>query len=181
MHGDYKENGIPNRDRCIWKCPTVISFCLFTTSANYNSFVWTNYLRRPTLSNLQDIYESHEEIHGFRRMLSSLDCTYWDWENCPNAWWGQYCYGDHQVLSLILKGVASQNLWIWNAYFSIVGSNNYINILDTSLIFDKVKLWTESDTLFHLRGATYKYVYYLGDGIYPERPHWSKRIKLNRL
>ena len=35
--------------------------------------------------------------------------------------------------SIILEVVVDQSLWIWHAYFGMLGSNNDLNILDMSL------------------------------------------------
>ena len=39
--------------------------------------------------------------------------------------------------TLILKAIAEQCLWIWHAHFGMTGSNNDINILHTSHLFNK--------------------------------------------
>lgn len=64
--------------------------------------------------------------------------------------------------------VASQNLWIWHAFFGSAGSLNDINILNNSPIFNKVYDSTTLDSSFVPRGTEYKFGYYLVDGIYPE-------------
>jgi hypothetical protein len=50
----------------------------------------------------------------------------------------------------------------------VAGSNNDINVLDQSPLFDDVVNGTAPDTSFDLRGVRYKRDYYLGDGIYAE-------------
>lgn len=74
----------------------------------------------------------------------------------------------------MLETVASQDLRIWHAYFGVIGSNNDINVLDASPMFDKVKLGTTLDTPLPLRGTAYKYRYYIFDGIYLE---WATLAK----
>lgn len=46
------------------------------------------YLRHPTKSDVEQLYVAHQMKHGFPGMLGSIDCTHWEWENCPNAWRG---------------------------------------------------------------------------------------------
>ncbi|KAL8547120.1 hypothetical protein ACS0TY_006731 [Phlomoides rotata] len=48
------------------------------------------YLRTPTTTDVQRLYEMHEQRHGFPGMLRSLDCMHLQWKNCPVAWKGQY-------------------------------------------------------------------------------------------
>ncbi|GKA60838.1 ALP1-like protein isoform X1 [Tanacetum coccineum] len=36
----------------------------------------------------------------------------------------------------MLEDVASQDLWIWHAFFEVAGANNDINVLDNSPLFD---------------------------------------------
>nr|GEW76567.1 hypothetical protein [Tanacetum cinerariifolium] len=38
--------------------------------------------------------------------------------------------------TIMLEAVASQDLWIWHAFFGVAGANNDINILDNSSLFD---------------------------------------------
>nr|KAJ0195017.1 hypothetical protein LSAT_V11C700349950 [Lactuca sativa] len=38
---------------------------------------------------------AHQVKHGFPVMLSSIDCTHWEWANCPNVWRGRFTRGDH--------------------------------------------------------------------------------------
>ncbi|KAL1368218.1 hypothetical protein AAHE18_02G105700 [Arachis hypogaea] len=71
-------------------------------------------------------------------MLGSIDCMYWQWKNCPKAWKGMYMSGYCGVATIILEVVASSDLWIWNAFFGVSGSNNDINVLDRSLVFDDI-------------------------------------------
>lgn len=147
------------------------------------------YLRRPTLFDVQQLYARHESKHGFPGMLGSIDCTHWAWSNCPVAWRGQYMRGDHQYPTLMLEAVASQDLWIWHAFFGVAGSNNDINVLNQSPIFNDVVRGKAPVCPFVVNQATYKYGYYLADGIYPEwatfvksfqYPHDDKRIKFKK-
>ncbi|XP_057787514.1 uncharacterized protein LOC131004769 [Salvia miltiorrhiza] len=90
------------------------------------------YLRRPTIADVQRITTMHEARHGFPGMLGSLDCMHWGWKNCPVAWHDAYTRGDQGEPTIILEAVASQDLWIWHAFFGVAGSNNDINVLHQS-------------------------------------------------
>ncbi|XP_023734929.1 uncharacterized protein LOC111882792 [Lactuca sativa] len=88
------------------------------------------YLHKPSLNDMQQLYAVHKERHGFSGMLGSIDCTKWIWRNCPVAWKGQCTSGHLRSPSLILKVVASQDLWNRHVFFGVVGSNNDVNVLD---------------------------------------------------
>ncbi|XP_076942832.1 uncharacterized protein LOC143612830, partial [Bidens hawaiensis] len=94
------------------------------------------YLRRPTMYDIQRIYEVHGEKHGFPRMLGSLDCMHVGWAMCPTAWRGQFYRGDHPGPTNVLEAVASQDLWFWHAFFGVARSNNDLNVIDQSPIID---------------------------------------------
>ncbi|KAI3508277.1 hypothetical protein L1887_23283 [Cichorium endivia] len=126
------------------------------------------YLRKPTFSDVQTIYAHHAHVHGFTGMLGSLDCMHWEWGGCPTAWHGQYTRGDKGHPTVVLEAAASQDLWIWHAYFGSPGSNNDINIYQMSPLFDNVCNGSAPYLPFQVNGTTYKYGYYLVDGIYPE-------------
>ncbi|GKE53423.1 ALP1-like protein [Tanacetum coccineum] len=104
------------------------------------------YLRKPTVTDVEKIYRHHEEKHGFLGMLGILDCTDWEWFGCPHAFKAQYVRCDHGSNPFILlEAVASQDLWIWHAFFGVAGVTNQSG-------------------------------YYLVDGIYPELSTLVKTI-----
>nr|XP_043625535.1 uncharacterized protein LOC122596961 [Erigeron canadensis] len=156
------------------------------------------YLRRPTLEDIQRLYAKHEELHGFPGMLESIDCMHWPSKICPKTWQGKYTCGDHGHPTIMLEAVASYDLWIWHAYFVIAGSNNDINVLNNLplfwhfefhihfgfnfkhcvyfnfVIFREIIEDRAPDTLFTVNKTHYRKGYYLADDIYPE---WSTFVK----
>ena len=55
------------------------------------------------------------------------------------AWKGSYTSGHkgtHPIV--ILEAVADYRLWIWHAYFGVLGSNNNVNVLNNSDLFSEV-------------------------------------------
>ena len=97
---------------------------------------------------------------GFLGMLGSLDCMRWEWKNCPTAWAGQYprCHGHP---SIILEAMASYDLWIWHAYFGLPGSNNGINILQSSNLFANLAQGIAPPTHYTIQGTNYDIGYLL--------------------
>nr|GEV28860.1 hypothetical protein [Tanacetum cinerariifolium] len=57
-------------------------------------------------------------------------------EHTALSWHGQYGRGDKKYLTIMLKVVASHDLWIWHAIYEVPGANNDINVLDNSPLFD---------------------------------------------
>ncbi|XP_071694502.1 uncharacterized protein [Rutidosis leptorrhynchoides] len=133
-------------------------------------------MRSPTATDVALLYSAHEEKHGFKGMLGSIDCMHWEWKNCPVAYKGQYTRGDHKKPTIMLDGVASYDLWIWHAFFGMAGSNNDINVLIQSPIFDALNKGTAPSAPFEVNGNEYTNTkgYYLADGIYPD---WVTLIK----
>nr|GEW45652.1 protein ALP1-like isoform X1 [Tanacetum cinerariifolium] len=135
------------------------------------------FLRKPTVTDIEKLYRHHEEKHGFSGMLGSLDCTDWEWFGCPYAFKGQYVRRDHGSNPFILlEAVASQDLWIWHAFFGIAGSNNDINVLYQSPLFNDLKTGRAPEIPFVANDISYPSGYYLVDGIYPELAPLVKTI-----
>ncbi|GJU39872.1 ALP1-like protein [Tanacetum coccineum] len=136
------------------------------------------FFRKPTYTNMKKLYAYHEEKHGFSGMLESIDCTDWPWANCPVAYRAQFCGGDHGPDPFILlKAIASNDLWIWHAFFDVSGMNNDVNVLRQSPIFNDLKSGRAPDVPFMANNVPYKRGYYLTDGIYPQGGVLIKSIK----
>ncbi|XP_023640317.1 uncharacterized protein LOC111831041 [Capsella rubella] len=93
------------------------------------------YLRSPTPNDVSRILYIGEK-RGFSGMLGSLDCMHWKWKNCPTPWAGQYA-GRSGSPNIILEAVADYDLWIWHAYFGLPGTNNDINVLESSHLLER--------------------------------------------
>ncbi|GJZ57355.1 ALP1-like protein isoform X1 [Tanacetum coccineum] len=89
----------------------------------------------------------------------------------------QYVRRDHGSNPFILlETVASQDLWIWHAFFGVAGSNNDINVLYQSPLFNDLKTGRALKIPFVANSVTYRSGYYLVDGIYPELTRLIKTI-----
>lgn len=124
------------------------------------------YLRKPTEADLEKLLAVAEQ-RGMPGMLGSLDCMHWEWKNCPTAWHGQYC-GKEKAPTLVLEAVASQDLWIWHAYFGLPGSLNDLSVLARSPLFLDYLTGQQPEVSFTVNGTEFNTGYYLSDGIYPE-------------
>ncbi|KAL5719137.1 hypothetical protein ACHQM5_011960 [Ranunculus cassubicifolius] len=125
------------------------------------------YLRRPNKDDIERLLKEGEE-RGFPGMLGSLDCMHWQWKNCPTAWHGTHRNGFKRVPTLILEAVASKDLWIWHAFFGMAGTNNDINVLNRSPLFDDIIDDIAPPCNFVVQNHQYDMGYYLSDGIYPQ-------------
>nr|GEY24970.1 protein ALP1-like isoform X1 [Tanacetum cinerariifolium] len=105
------------------------------------------FLRKPTYADIEKLYAYHEEKHGFPRMLGSIYCTGWSWENCPHA------------------------------FFGVSGMDNDVNVLRQSPLFNDLKSRKAPDVLFVANNVPYKRGYYLTAGINPQWSVLIKSIK----
>nr|XP_017256271.1 PREDICTED: uncharacterized protein LOC108225827 [Daucus carota subsp. sativus] len=80
------------------------------------------YLRKPNSNDMQHLLQIGEAC-GFHGMMGSIDCMHWEWKNCSKAWKAISLSGHKGVATIILEAVASSDLWIWHAFFGVVGSN----------------------------------------------------------
>ncbi|GKB43129.1 ALP1-like protein [Tanacetum coccineum] len=76
--------------------------------------------------------------------------------------------------TIMLEAVASQDLWIWHAFFGVAGANNDINVLDNSPLFDDHLDDKASLAPYVVNGVEFENGYYLADGIYPQ---WATFVK----
>jgi len=130
------------------------------------------YLRYPNAADTTRLLAIGEQ-KGFPGMLGSIDCMHWAWKNCPYDKQGQY-KGHVEKPTIILEAVASNDLWIWHAFFGMPGSHNDINVLHRSPLFDNLAEGRAPEVNFSVNGHDYTMGYYLADGIYPT---WATLVK----
>jgi hypothetical protein len=87
-----------------------------------------------------------------------------------------YC-GHVKEPTIILEAVASTDLWIWHAFFGLPGSNNDINVLNRSSLFDRIAKGEAPAVNYTINGHNYDMGYYLVDGIYLTWSTFVKTIK----
>ncbi|XP_071709184.1 uncharacterized protein [Rutidosis leptorrhynchoides] len=134
----------------------------------------TEYLRKPTEGDVRRLHAKYLEMHGCPGMLGSLDCMHWPWKNCLVAWQGHYHRGDHEGPTIMLEAVASYDMWIWHAFFGPTGSNNDINVLNESNLFEDLLDGRAPEVRYTINGHEFTKGYYLVNDIYPE---WATLVK----
>ncbi|KAK1601448.1 hypothetical protein QYE76_048237 [Lolium multiflorum] len=106
-------------------------------------------------------------------MIGIIYCMHWEWKNCPFGWQSQY--NRHvEGQNVILEAVISQDLWIWHSFFGMASSNNDINVLHRSPIFNRLMQCKAPRVSYEVNGNAYDKPYYLADGIYPD---WATLVK----
>ena len=133
------------------------------------------YLRAPNEEDTKRLMEMNEK-RGWPGMLGSLDCMHWRWKNCPKACHGMFC-GKSRDATIVLEAVASQDTWIWHAFFGLPGTLNDINILNRSPLFKRLISGDAPACNYKIMDNEYSMGYYLTDGIYPEWVTLVKSIK----
>ncbi|XP_047979103.1 uncharacterized protein LOC125221021 [Salvia hispanica] len=110
--------------------------------------------------------------------MASIDCMHWEWKNCPVVWKGQFTIGfKSKHPSMILEAIADYRLRIWHADFGIAGSNNDINVLQSSPLFNDKYRGEGLEIRFVANGTQYHRGYYLADGIYRRWPVFVKTVR----
>ncbi|XP_058768929.1 uncharacterized protein LOC131642727 [Vicia villosa] len=122
--------------------------CLERFIRGVNVVFGEEYLRKPNNTDVEHLLQMGES-RGFPSMLSSIDCMHWKWKNYPVAWKGQFCRGDH-------------------------GSNNDINVLNQSNVFNDFLEGHAPTMNYTINGTSYNMKYYLADCIYSK---WATFVK----
>ncbi|CAL9026483.1 unnamed protein product [Prunus brigantina] len=76
--------------------------------------------------------------------------------------------------SIILEAVALFDCWVWHAFFGVAGSQNDLNVLVQSLVFNEVLRGHSPQITYQINNIVYFGAYYLADGIYPR---WTTFVK----
>ncbi|CAL2273118.1 unnamed protein product [Prunus armeniaca] len=76
--------------------------------------------------------------------------------------------------SIILEAVALFDCWVWHAFFGVAGSQNDLNVLGQSLVFNEVLRGHSPQITYQINNIVYFGAYYLADEIYPR---WTTFIK----
>ena len=71
-----------------------------------------------------------------------------------------------------MEVVADYDLWIWHAYFGMPGTNNDINVLESSHLISDLAQGIAPRAHYVIEGKNYDMSYFLADSIYPK---WSNQ------
>ncbi|XP_042029904.1 uncharacterized protein LOC121776805 [Salvia splendens] len=136
------------------------------------------YLRKTSTNECQRLIDMHGRVHSFPLMMGSIDYMHWDWRNRHVALNGQFTSGfKGKHPSMILEAIANYLFRIWHAYFGVVGSNNDINVLQSSHLFNNECRGEGPEVKFVANDMKYNRAYYLADDIYPRWPVFIKTIR----
>jgi hypothetical protein len=123
------------------------------------------YLRAHNDDNTERLLGESQE-RGWSGMLGSIDCMHWTWKNCAAGWKGQY--KDHcNDPTIILEAIASNDLWIWDAFFGLPGFHNDQNVLYRSPLFSRLVAGDAPLISYEVNNHEYTMGYCLADGISP--------------
>jgi hypothetical protein len=137
------------------------------------------YLRRMNRSDARRLSELHQERHGIKGMIGSLDCMHVFWRTCPVAWQGSF-RGAKGKPSLLLEALVDHNLWFWSASFGNAGAINDINAWDRSPLLKALidgSFHSEVDFEFTIGNQSFHKMWIMVDGIYPELSRFVKTVK----
>ncbi|KAI5314253.1 hypothetical protein L3X38_043429 [Prunus dulcis] len=76
--------------------------------------------------------------------------------------------------SIILEAIAGFDTWVWHAFFGVAGSQNDLNILGQSPVFNDVLRGEAPNITYEINNTVYHNGYYLADSIYPR---WTTFVK----
>jgi len=125
------------------------------------------YVRQRTPAELKRILERNAQ-RGLPGCMGSLDCSHWEWANCPKAFAGMY-QNRHRKRSVVMETVCDEDQWIWHLFVGCPGSQNDLNVMHASPLYLSVTggEWAPRTFSYTANGTTCTLLYYLVDGIYP--------------
>ena len=157
--------------------------CCFKFDKGFRDIYASEYLRKPTASDLKAIDALHLRKHGVRGMFGSLDCSHTVWKNCPKAWQGSF-KGKEKKCTIVLEALCDYNLWFWHASYGHAGTANDKTILDVSSLFESFvdgsfsRVEEEAAVVpFMIEGEQFSSMFCLVDGIYPPYSRFVRGIK----
>ena len=121
----------------------------------------------PSDEEAKKICQEHEEQHGFKGMLGSLDCLHWEWHQCMLIDKYAYC-GKSGKPSIVLEAICKRNLKFLYFNFGAPGVQNDLAIIRSSPILRYVAQDKWPRVSYNVAGLERTQPYVLCDGIYPK-------------
>ena len=112
---------------------------------------------------------------GFTGMLGSIDCTHWEWKNCPMPWQGQF-QDRHGHRSVIAEAIAGHDMYFWHVFVGCPGSLNDLNVMGTSTLASSYMNSAAASTKFTVGDTEFEGAFFLADGIYPNYAYLMKTV-----
>lgn len=148
------------------------------------------YLRHPNDAEMAILMKRNAE-RGMPGCMRSLDCSQWEWKNCPKGQAGLY-QNRKGRRTVVMETVCDEDLYIWHLLVGCPGSMNDLNVMQQSPLYHAVIAgdWPPRSSAFTVNGNLRTLPYYLVDGIYPHyafficsyaNPNTEKRKTFNRL
>lgn len=125
------------------------------------------YLRPPNDAELDVLLKRNAE-RGMPGCIGSLDCSQWEWKNCPKGQAGLY-QNRKGRRAVVMETVCDEDLYIWHLFVGCPGSMNDLNVMQQSPLYQDITAgdWPPRSKPFTINGHTRTLPYYLVDGIYP--------------
>jgi len=148
-------------------------------------------LRSPTPEELQRILTRNAE-RGMPGCIGSLNCSHWEWRNCPKAFFAGMQQNRHGKHPVVTETVCDEDLRIWHLFVGCPGSHNDVNVVHVSPLYLSVANgeWPPRTFSFTANGTTGTLLYYLVGGTFPRfaffvspfpNPTTEIEVTLNRL
>lgn len=140
---------------------------------NLYGFMFFN--RRPTASELDTVSSQYAQL-GFPGCIGAVDCMHYVWKNCPARDKGQYLNSrNSKSATLQCEAWCDHDRYIWSWYSGRPGTNNDLNILAHSPLFNDIfnntfRCGRMSGYSIHSNFNIFHRFYFLVDGIYPRWP-----------
>jgi len=119
------------------------------------------YMRPRTPAELKRILERNAQ-RGLSGCTGSLDCSHWEWANCPKAFAGMY-QNRHRERFVVMETVCDEDQWIWHLFVGCPSSQNcsttqealylwlWALVLGSRVVGDVSSLWRATAACERLR------------------------------
>lgn len=94
------------------------------------------YLRPPNDAELDVLLKRNAE-RGMPGCIGSLDCSQWEWKNCPKGQAGLY-QNRKGRRAVVMETVCDEDLYIWHLFVGCPGSMNDLNVMQQSPLYQDI-------------------------------------------